>query len=439
MRDATQRVLRGGRLSVALLLSAAMTFGGAPAVAIAEDASVSPEGVESEADDVTTKVGISNEDGTVSRQINGNIVVTGGGHGVTVVNAPLDETKTDVALEVGGNVTVTATEGDGATGIVVVNINEGDSTVTVAGSVEATSAQGHAVGVMAGAIAAGSADVSVGGDVSGQGGEQSVGLQIAQIGDGKVDVTVGGTVRGGQAVDVTEVKDFSNVNLTVWKLESADGAPAVAYEEGQKGVSGFLESIKYIIKVADGKLGDGYDALGLAFKNANDGTTEIKTKQGTANYKTFSLKNDNEDMLRFTVTAPAGKRVKAVYGRHADAAGVSPEAADVPLEKDGDTYLLSMADGNGGIMIFVEYEDAPADDKGNTDLEENGNENPEEKKGQAKPEDKAEQTMLPGTGPAARGAEGLPATGDAASTASVAALALAGSGALLAGRRTRRE
>ena len=100
------------------------------------------------------------------------------------------------------------------------------------------------------------AEAFVAGDVTMKGNEGAA-ILLRSVDGGKASMTVGGTVRGGEIpVEVyTTDKDFSNISLTVWKIEpNTDGAVAGVWNKETKTLKRSEElekTINYIIKLED--------------------------------------------------------------------------------------------------------------------------------------------------------------------------------------------
>ena len=100
------------------------------------------------------------------------------------------------------------------------------------------------------------AETIVAGDVTMEN-DKGVALMLKAGEDTEASMTVGGTVKGGDIPVMinTRDKDFSNISLTVWKIEpNADGEVARSVDQDQKTVERceeFEKTINYIIRIEE--------------------------------------------------------------------------------------------------------------------------------------------------------------------------------------------
>ena len=399
---------KGGRASVALLLSAAMAFGGVSAVVLAED--IQTQGVvggeKTLTGDQTETVTVpcdatagSENWGTHSVKVEGNINVSGEGESQTrgaAVGDPRQMREVEDKLTVSGDVTATNNNesGSGACGVTVMGANGESSQAEVGGSVTATSKTtavgAEVVGESYDSGKRNGATLIVGGDLQASGGSEGVGLKVGYDGKrGNVDVTVGGTIKaeGGNAtgVDINAAKT-DNVNINAWKIE-ADGAGSALVRVNDE-TNNAEQLINYIIKANTTTTQNDYESLGIKLLNDVLGTAKFNDD---GDYNTIR----GGGTLHFGVSAPQGKKIRAVYGYYEDDKGVvvSQAVNNFLTKNDDGTYSLTVRPG-GGIMLFVDYESIPDEVKpDDTKPEETKPE--EQKPEESKPEEQKPEEQKP--------------------------------------------
>ena len=412
-----------------------MALSGTPAVAFAEEGGTQPQGTQNVQPEGTQNV---QPEGT---QPEGQVQAEAGARTSTVTNQGGSETvdsdidvtgkyavgtrvesgKESASLTVNGNVTATGTSDTTA----VMNTSRfgKPASTEVNGNVTATSQDGRAVGVLLSHLLspATNSTVTVSGDVEAKGSDGSTGVAL-QLSEGIGTLTIGGTIKGNTAITLigsgvhseydsaTGVMKWvpNDVNLdgktvNVWKIDADTPVKAGEYipeDKAEELVEKLTKGINYIIKYAEGQ--QGYFS-GLSADSALGSVTIQGVEYQTA---TEGVK------ITFSVPPRDGFNLARVIGLDS--------GTELVRNADG-TYTLTVTRG-GGILLKAEWEKI-AEEKS------------EEVKQAAVA---AEHVPLASTGSVAP-SRALPATGDASAMAPVAMLALAGAGALVAGRRSRKE
>ena len=446
MKSITERTLIGGRASIALLLSAAMALGGTPAVAFAEEGGTQPQGVQGTQPEGTQPEGTQPEgtqpEGQVQAEAGARTsTVTNQGGSVTVdsdidvtsnyaVGTRVESGRESASLTVNGNVTATGTSDTSA----VTNTSRfgKPASTEVNGNVTATSQDGRAVGVLLAFLRspATNSTVTVSGDVEAKGSDGSTGVAL-QLSEGIGTLTIGGTIKSNTAITLngsganlvydsttgerTWVPNDANLDgktVNVWKIDADTPVKAGEYipeDKAEELVEKLTKGINYIIKYAEGQQ-EYFSALSADSELGSVTIQDVEYQTATEGVK-----------ITFSVPSRDGFNLAKVIG--------FDSGTELVRNADG-TYTLTVTRG-GGILLKTEWEK----------IEE---EKPEETKPEeAKPEETKQATAttqvpLASTGSVAP-SRTLSPTGDASSMAPVAMMALAGAGALVAGRRSRKE
>lgn len=216
---------------------------------VAVDGSINSvgQGVFAWAEDEKSATGVSVEgDVSVQAEDNNNPAVEAWGtdKGIAIVAIGGD------VKSAGDGINAVAQSGGNATVMVFGNVTSSGTAKPISNTDVLTAAVSEAKGEGS------DAEVFVAGDVTMEN-DKGTAIMLMAFDGGKTSMMVGGTVKGGEKpVHIsTNEKDFSNINLTVWKIEpDADGAVAGLYNAETKTFERseeFEKTINYIIRLEE--------------------------------------------------------------------------------------------------------------------------------------------------------------------------------------------